>query len=246
MKMANAVSKQKRKAALCILVQLLLDDDEQEKKRRGPDRQWIRRRYAKGAYENICKELAAEDTSSFTIFTRMTYKCFQTLVDVVSSKIVKKSIKMRGAIPVAERVALTLRFLVTGASFRSLEYQFCISRRAISYIVFEVCEAIYSESSGLSLTFPKSEDEWRQIEEQFSTKWNFPHCVGALDGKHVVMLACGSGSFYYNYKGTNSIVLMVLGTVQYLLKGRAGGKQGRARTFFSRLKGRAFTFLCNN
>ena len=37
-----------------------------------------------------------------------------------------------------------------------------------------------------------------------------------------------------------------LGTVQYLLKDRAGGKQGRARTFFSRLKGRAFTFLCNN
>jgi hypothetical protein len=37
-----------------------------------------------------------------------------------------------------------------------------------------------------------------------------------------------------------------LGTVQYLLKGRASGKQGRARTFFSRLKGRAFTFLCNN
>ena len=37
-----------------------------------------------------------------------------------------------------------------------------------------------------------------------------------------------------------------LGTVQYLLKGRAGGKQGRASTFFSRLKGRAFTFLCNN
>jgi hypothetical protein len=34
--------------------------------------------------------------------------------------------------------------------------------------------------------------------------------------------------------------------VQYLLKGRASGKQGRARTFFSRLKGRAFTFLCNN
>jgi hypothetical protein len=33
-----------------------------------------------------------------------------------------------------------------------------------------------------------------------------------------------------------------LGTVQYLLKGRASGKQGRARTFFSRLKGRAFIF----
>ena len=37
--------------------------------------------------------------------------------------------------------------------------------------------------------------------------------------------------------------VVVLGTVQYLLKGRAGGKHGRARTFFSRLKGRAFTFF---
>jgi hypothetical protein len=44
----------------------------------------------------------------------------------------------------------------------------------------------------------------------------------------------------------NTAFNIALGTVQYLLKGRAGGKQGRARTFFSRLKGRAFTFLCNN
>jgi hypothetical protein len=34
--------------------------------------------------------------------------------------------------------------------------------------------------------------------------------------------------------------------VQYLLKGRASGKQGKAITFSSRIKGRAFTFLCNN
>ena len=90
-----------------------------EIKRRGPHIQWIRRRYAKGAYENICKELAAEDTSSITKFMRMTYKSFQTLVDIVSSKVVKKSTKMI-TIPVAQRVALTLRFLATGESFRSL------------------------------------------------------------------------------------------------------------------------------
>ena len=117
--MANAVPRQKRKAALCILVQLLLDDDEEEQKRRGPDRQWIRRRYAKGAYENICKELAAEDKSSITKFMRMTYKSFQTLIDIVSSKIVKKSTKII-TIPVAQRVALTLRFLATGECFQSL------------------------------------------------------------------------------------------------------------------------------
>jgi hypothetical protein len=31
--------------------------------------------------------------------------------------------------------------------------------------------------------------------------------------------------------------------VQYLLKGWAGGKQGRARTFFSHLKGRALIII---
>ena len=35
--------------------------------------------------------------------------------------------------------------------------------------------------------------------------------------------------------------MILLGTMQNLLKGRAGGKQGRASTFFSRHKGRAFT-----
>ncbi|CAM4682527.1 unnamed protein product [Leuciscus chuanchicus] len=35
------------------------------------------------------------------------------------------------------------------------------------------------------LKTPKSEDEWRAIAKNFVEKWQFPHCLGALDGKHI-------------------------------------------------------------
>lgn len=56
---------------------------------------------------------------------------------------------------------------------------------------------------------PSSAQEWLDIEQGFRTK--FPHCVGAMVGKHIV-LQCpvGSGSEYYNYKNTFSIFLLAL------------------------------------
>jgi len=58
---------------------------------------------------------------------------------------------------------------------------------------------------------PKTEQEWLAMAKQYQALWNFPHAVGAIDGKNVV-LQCpsNSASEYFNYKSAFSIVLFPL------------------------------------
>jgi hypothetical protein len=39
---------------------------------------------------------------------------------------------------------------------------------------------------GKSMT-PKTEKEWLHIASEFKEKWNFDHCIGAIDGKHILI-----------------------------------------------------------
>lgn len=46
--------------------------------------------------------------------------------------------------------------------------------------------------------------------------WQFPHCIGALDGRHITFTPpVSSGSYFYNYIGEYSIVLLALVDAKY-------------------------------
>lgn len=75
---------------------------------------------------------------------------------------------------------------------------------------------------------PTSEAEWKAISQEFQSRWNFPHCIGSIDGKHVQIVApLHSGSLYFNYKGTFSIVFLGVADANYNLVYADVGCQGR-------------------
>ncbi|GFY21264.1 protein ALP1-like [Trichonephila clavipes] len=73
-----------------------------------------------------------EDSESYRRFLRMDVSTFEELVAFVSPSIERKNTSMREAIPAAERIALTLRYLTTGETQSSLSYQFRIAQNTIS------------------------------------------------------------------------------------------------------------------
>lgn len=114
------------------------------------------------------------------------------------------------------KLVITLRFLATGNSYKSLEYSFRIAHNTISKFIPEVCSAIYEEYQEELFKVLSTLAEWLSIALNYSTKWNFHHCWCAIDGKHVqIRKPKQSGSLYYNHKRFCSIILLALVDADY-------------------------------
>lgn len=100
--------------------------------------------------------------------------------------------------------------MASGDSFASMAYSYRMGACTVSSIIESVCGAIWNHLQPLFLKEP-TETEWKQIAKDFKDIWQFDHCVGAIDGKHVVIKAPPkSGTNFFNYKKTFSIVLLAV------------------------------------
>lgn len=141
---------------------------------------------------------------------------FEHLLTLVGPLIAKKFCRSRKTISESERLLLTLRYLATGDSQQTHSFQFRIGKATISNILRETSEAIWSALKKDYLKPPSTAEEWIEISNEFEREWNFPHCIGAIDGKHI-MIECpqNAGSVFYNYKNFHSIVLLAICDAKY-------------------------------
>lgn len=181
---------------------------------------WMRRlfldRRSKGLYTVLVKDLMLFDHEYFFKAFRMTPTIFEELLSWISP-IIEKSSKIRDVTTPSERLCITLWHLASGDAQISIASSFRVSPPTVTRIIQETCGALWDQLKSRGyLEVPDTELQWRRISKEFELRWNFPHCLGAIDGKHVVMQAPAcSGSEYFNYKKTHSIVLMAVCNARY-------------------------------
>ncbi|CAJ0956124.1 unnamed protein product [Ranitomeya imitator] len=132
-------------------------------------------------------------------------------------------------------------FLSTGLSYARLHLEFLIGRATISGIVRTTCMEIWAKLHKLLMPEPKM-DDWIKIACGFNDTCDFPHCIGALDGKHIrVRKPPNSGTQFYNYKQFFSVVLLVVVDSNYrfiVVDIGVYGRTGDSRVFNVSIMGR--------
>uniref|UniRef100_A0A1B6DS20 DDE Tnp4 domain-containing protein n=1 Tax=Clastoptera arizonana TaxID=38151 RepID=A0A1B6DS20_9HEMI len=118
----------------------------------------------------------------------MSVNTFDELLEKISHKLKRKNTMMRCAISPAERLAVTLRYLVTGNSSSQLLGEFNIGKTTISQIIKTTTDTIWEELKDDSLPNPTKE-EWSRIADKFYEKTDFPNCVGSISCKYVKVYA---------------------------------------------------------
>lgn len=92
-----------------------------------------------GASSTLIKELKYEDIAAYRNLLRMDVVQFDNFLQMIYELIKKEDTQMRMAIPPKTKLEVTLRYLATGDSFKSLEYLFRVPECTISHYLYQKC-----------------------------------------------------------------------------------------------------------
>ncbi|KZC07945.1 Putative nuclease HARBI1, partial [Dufourea novaeangliae] len=169
-----------------------------------------------------------EDPRSFTNYVRMEESDLNDLLLLIAPLIQKKDTIMREAISPRDRLSVTLRYLATGNTFQDLSFSTRIAPNTVSQIVDTTIQAIIEILEHKVMVFPSIPEHWKLIANKFQLTWQFSHCIGSIDSKHIVFRPPRKeGSYFRNYKGIKSIALFALVDADYKFIFTDIGRNGR-------------------
>ena len=125
-------------------------------------------------------------------FQRPSSYCFPTL-DHIS-----ESLHYVAKLQLPLKNCLTLRHLVTGDAHITIGLSYRLTPTTVGGIIRETTQVIWNclvEKGHMNA--PRPTREWRQIPAEFTEQWNFPHCVGAIDGRRVNIQSPARSSLTY-------------------------------------------------
>nr|CAI5828891.1 unnamed protein product [Callosobruchus analis] len=201
----------------------------------------VKQRRHFGEFSTLYETLRLND-KKFHEYTRMSVTTFDYILTKIESRLERTSTNfhLSDLISPAEKLIVTLRFLATGTAFRSLAFSFRMGKTTVANIVYATCEAVWQELVNLYMPQPTRED-FKRIAEEYYRLWQFPMCIGSIDGKHCrIRCPANSGSAFFNYKQYFSIVLQAVADANkkfIAIEVGGKGKQSDGGTFhYSTLK----------
>lgn len=178
---------------------------------------------------------AVWDEERWVMHFRMTWSTLQEIADALRPRLEHQDTNVRWATPVLKHMAMTVWWLANVSSFCLLSEQFTSGPSTAAEVVIEVClamemdllgHAVYLGDIGkvgvlklsrwcqmmflchkiTNVIFPFL-FPFVQIMDGFA-RLGFPHCIGALDGTHIPIIApLRASDEYFNRKNFHSILL---------------------------------------
>lgn len=182
-----------RDAEVATAYQLMLANPEEEepRKKKRKHKWWFRpmlhplMRAQRGQYHTLTNELRENDKRKFKNYSRLSPEMFDELLIRLTPHLQKKDTNFRKAIPPGLKLCVFLRHLATGATYAELGYNFRVGKETIQKFVPDVARAIVDEYAAEVISLPTTNEAWLEVAGDFEARWNLPHCLGALDGKHI-------------------------------------------------------------
>ncbi len=78
--------------------------------------------------------------------------------------------------------------LATGAEYRSVGHLFGVSITSVCRCVHEFCAAAETMLVPEQIRYPDQE-KFKEMAAYIENKWGVPHCIGAIDGSHIPIIA---------------------------------------------------------